>query len=205
VALPIKARPIETHPNDPQLLSRIQDSQDTFAWHEFVKVYAPLVYGFGRRSGLGDSQAADLARETLRAVARSVERSECDLTRTGFRDWLFGIAKSQYEKISHQRQFELGTADPQVETVFAQAIGAGASQSLWDEEYESCMADWAAQQVRPKLQENTWRAFWKTLVEQNEPVVVAHELGIQPGEVFLAACRGLAAFRLRLEQLGDRP
>src|SRR5204863_215663 len=42
------------------LLVRLRDARDTHAWSQFVDVYAPLIYGFARKQGLQDADAADL-------------------------------------------------------------------------------------------------------------------------------------------------
>jgi len=54
------------------LLIRLGDKQDTVAWAQFVEVYAPLVYGFARKHGMQDADAADLTQEVMRAVAGAI-------------------------------------------------------------------------------------------------------------------------------------
>ncbi len=44
----------------PSLLIRLRDVGDAETWQTFVRIYAPLVYGFGRRNGLQDADVADL-------------------------------------------------------------------------------------------------------------------------------------------------
>ena len=52
----------------PSLLARIRDLGDRLGWSEFVDIYAPLIYGFARKSGLQDADAADLTQEVLRGL-----------------------------------------------------------------------------------------------------------------------------------------
>src|SRR5437868_6432315 len=54
-------------PTRPSLLLRLRDARDGVAWSEFVEVYAPLVYGYARKQGLQDADAADVTQEVLRA------------------------------------------------------------------------------------------------------------------------------------------
>ena len=42
------------------LLVRLRDARDDGAWSQFVDLYAPLVFGFARKHGLQDADAADL-------------------------------------------------------------------------------------------------------------------------------------------------
>ena len=67
------------------LLNRLKDGADVDAWREFVHLYGPVVYGFARKRGLQDADAADLMQEVLRSVARNAERMEYDPKRGTFR------------------------------------------------------------------------------------------------------------------------
>ena len=65
-------------PTRPSLLLRLRDPRDEAAWRQFVDLYAPLVYGYARKQGLQDADAADLSQEVLCAVAGAVGRLEYD-------------------------------------------------------------------------------------------------------------------------------
>ena len=41
------------------LLIRIRDGANHGAWREFVALYGPVVYGFARKRGLQDADAAE--------------------------------------------------------------------------------------------------------------------------------------------------
>src|SRR3981189_3175382 len=75
-----------THPS---LLLRIRDAGARRAGAEFVEAYAPLVYGFARKHGLQDADAADLTQEVLHAVSAAIGRLDYDPQRGSFRSWLF--------------------------------------------------------------------------------------------------------------------
>jgi RNA polymerase sigma-70 factor (ECF subfamily) len=79
----------------PSLLVRIRDPQDSQAWTQFVEVYAPLVYGFARKHGLQDADAADVTQDVLRAVAGAAGRLEYDPQRGSFRGWLLTIVRNK--------------------------------------------------------------------------------------------------------------
>lgn len=68
----------EIPPTRASLLVRLRDPRDASAWTQFVEVYAPLVYGYARKQGLQDADAADLSQEVLRAVAGAVSHLEYD-------------------------------------------------------------------------------------------------------------------------------
>src|SRR4051794_5735586 len=75
------------------LLLRLRDSRDEAAWREFVQLYTPLVYGYARKQGLQDADAADLSQDVLGAVAGAIGRLEYDPNRGAFRNWLFTVVR----------------------------------------------------------------------------------------------------------------
>src|SRR5688500_10388226 len=79
----------------PSLLVRIRRPQDAAAWQQFVELYAPLVYGFLRKQGLQDADAADVAQDVLRTVAQRIGELEYDRSRGSFRGWLFTVVHSR--------------------------------------------------------------------------------------------------------------
>ena len=56
------------------LLIQIRDGSNHAAWQEFVNLYGPLVYGFARKRGLQDADAADLMQDVLRSIATAIGR-----------------------------------------------------------------------------------------------------------------------------------
>src|SRR5206468_7504245 len=100
----------------PSLLVRIRDARDAEAWQQFVGVYAPLVYGYGRRRGLQDSDAADLTQEVLRSVAMAAGRFEYDPERGTFRGWLFTVLRHKLHNFrASRRRHCQGSGDPDVQ------------------------------------------------------------------------------------------
>src|SRR5579872_3149949 len=77
------------------LLVRLRDASDGEAWQEFVHLYAPVVYGFARKRGLQDADAADVMQEVLRSVSSAVARLEYDPVRGTFRGWLFTVTRNK--------------------------------------------------------------------------------------------------------------
>src|SRR4051812_17760194 len=75
------------------LLLRLRDRGDDTAWREFIALYGPLVYGYVRKQGLQDADAADLGQEVLGTVATAVGRLEYDPRRGSFRNWLFTLVR----------------------------------------------------------------------------------------------------------------
>jgi RNA polymerase sigma-70 factor (ECF subfamily) len=186
------------------LLVRIRDGRDGLAWSEFVEVYGPLVYAYGRRHGLQDADAADLTQDVLIAVAGAAGRFAYNPERGSFRSWLFTVART--------KRLDLATRSAR------QPRGAGDSEAidrlnalpdrtrddpdaaLWDRDYQQRLLDWAAEQVRGEFTDSTWQAFWRTAVEKCRPSDVASALGLSVGAVYMARSRVTVRLRAQVER-----
>jgi RNA polymerase sigma-70 factor (ECF subfamily) len=119
----------------PSLLLRLRDARDDQAWSQFVDLYAPLVYGYARRRGLQDADAADLMQIVLRTVASAVGRLDYDPRRGSFRGWLFTIVRNKLASFLGRRDFCQGAGDEPTHRLL-EAQAAPEESSVWDAEYE---------------------------------------------------------------------
>ena len=188
----------------PSLLVRIRDAQDAAAWAQFVEIYAPLVYGFARKHGLQDADAADLTQDVLRAVSQGAKRLEYDPGRGSFRAWLFTVVRNKLRNHLASRGRHTQGAGGRDSQARLNAVPAREEDqaALWDQEYERQLFAWAVSQVRRDFQEATWHAFWLTAVENRTGKEVAAELGISIAAVYLAKGRVMARLKeqIRLVQ-----
>ncbi|OAI46825.1 RNA polymerase subunit sigma-70 [Planctomycetaceae bacterium SCGC AG-212-F19] len=189
------------------LLVRLRDPQDHDAWQQFFRVYASVVYGFARRRGLQDADAADLMQDVLRRVALAAGKLDYDPRKGTFRSWLFTVTRNRLFDFLNSRQRQVAGAggsdgqrrlDEQPATPDP-ADGAGS----WDQEYHQGVLRWAMERVRGEFQENTWQAFRQTAVEGKNPKEVAGSLKMSPGAVYVAKSRVLARLKTEVRQWQD--
>jgi RNA polymerase sigma-70 factor (ECF subfamily) len=187
----------------PSLLVRLRDARDAAAWSQFVDVYAPLVYGFARKHGLQDADAADLTQEVLRTVAAAVGRLDYDPRRGSFRGWLFTVVRNKLRNfLAGRKRQPQGSGDTAVQKRLKEEPAPDEDpEALWDREYERRLLAWAASQVRGAIQESTWQAFWQTAVEGKSGKEVAEQLGMTVAAVYLAKSRVMARLKEQIRQL----
>src|SRR5437016_12581192 len=100
----------------PSLLVRLRDPRDWQAWGQFVDAYAPLVYGFARKHGLQDADAADLTQDVLRAVAGAIGKLNYDPRRGSFRGWFFTVVRNKLRNfLSASKRQDQGSGDTGVQ------------------------------------------------------------------------------------------
>lgn len=185
------------------LLVRIRDARDTLAWSQFVELYAPLIYGFARRRGLQDADAADLTQEVLRSVSVAIRRFDYDPQRGSFRGWLFTVVRNRLSTFLGQRQRQCrGSGDSAVQGLLeGQLAPSDDSEAAWRQGYQRRLLAWAAQEVRGAVEDKTWQAFWRTNVEGQSARGVARELGMTVAAVYMARSRVLARLKEQVRQV----
>jgi RNA polymerase sigma factor (sigma-70 family) len=180
------------------LLVRLRDAQDQAAWKEFVDLYTPLVYGYARKQGLQDADAADLSQEVLGTVAGAVGSLEYDPARGAFRNWLFTVVR---RKLSNWRRARRSRPDCTNGTAHSASLeqfpAPDTMEAEWEAEWERRLFTWACEQVRRDVNEATWQAFWRTFINGQPGKHTAEELGLSVAAVYLARRRVLT----RLQEL----
>lgn len=185
----------------PSLLLRIRDSQDHDAWRQFVQMYAPVVYGFLRKRGVQDADAADLMQDVFRSVAGAANRLDYDRQRGTFRGWLYTVTRNKlYNFLSSRKRKERASGDSDGQHRLEEQPAPDDATELWDREYERRLFSWAAEQVRDEFHAQTWQAFWQTAVDGKNPKEVATALHMSPGAVYVAKSRVLARLREKVQE-----
>ena len=179
------------------LLVRLRDAHDDGAWSQFVEIYAPLVYGFARKHGLQDADAADLTQDVLQAVSGGIRRLDYDPRRGTFRGWLFTVVRNKLRNfLASQKKPGRGSGDSDAQQRLQEVPAREEDQSAWwDQEYEQRVFSWAAEQVRGSFSASTWNAFWLTAVEGKTGPEVARHLRMSVAAVYLAKGRVLTRLK----------
>jgi RNA polymerase sigma-70 factor (ECF subfamily) len=186
----------EFPPTRASLLLRLRDPRDEAAWKEFVELYAPLVYGYARRRGLQDADAADFTQDVLGSLAGTIGRLDYDPRRGTFRSWLFTVVR---RKLSDWRAAQgrrvRGSGDSATHELLERCQTPERPEAAWEAEWEERVFAWACEQVRRDVTEATWQAFWRTAVEGQPGKQVADALGVSVAAVYHARGRVLARLK----------
>lgn len=184
---------------------RLPDARDVAAWDEVVAVYGPLVYRMARRQGLQPADADDLVQEVLAAVARSIEQWLQKPDRGRFRAWLFRIARNtSINFLTRRKHLPLAPGG----SAAAKALANHAAPAHWADEfnveYRQEVFRWASRQLRQSVTERTWQAFWRTTLEDRPVALVAKELDMTPGGIYIARSRVMAQLRQLVREFEER-
>jgi RNA polymerase sigma-70 factor (ECF subfamily) len=179
------------------LLVRLRDTRDGEAWSQFVDIYVPLIYGYARKRGLQDADAADVTQEVLRTVSQSLRHWDYDPQIGTFRGWLLRVVRTMLRRHAERRNRPgRGSGGSDVhELLAAHAPPETGDDPDWDQDYARRVFEWAAGQVRGDVQESTWLAFHRTAVGGVSAQQVAADLGLSVAAVYLARSRVMERLR----------
>jgi RNA polymerase sigma-70 factor, ECF subfamily len=177
------------------------------AWSRLVELYTPRVYRWCRDDGLSPDDAADVVQEVFAAVSRDIGAFRGLQPRGSFRAWLRSITRHRI--IDHFRRRQRSPS----------ALGGENSQQALlqipdsldaSETGDSTVEDdavWrrALAMVGAEFEDPTWRAFWRTVVEDESPAHVANDLRMTLPAVYKAKSRVLSRVRALLSELESDP
>lgn len=172
------------------LLVRVRDPEDQAAWGEFAEIYRPVILRLARQKGLQEADADDVTQQVLASVAKAVEERAHDSTRARFRTWLNRVAHNAILNALTRGKPDRGSGDSALREIINQSEARdGPDSDLLRLEYQREVFRWAARQIRPEFQQETWDAFWLTAVDGHEIEAVANRLGKNRGSIYAARSR----------------
>lgn len=179
---------------------------DGAAWERLSVLYGPVVYGWCRRAGLQDNDAADAVQEVFRSVFRGIaEFRGADNSQNGgsFRGWLWVITRNQV-RLFLRRQDNVtpavGGTDAQIR--FAEQPDATPETDEAEPDAEQTrrlLLHRALDLVKWDFNETTWAAFARITLQGRSIPEVAVELGLSDNAVRQAKFRVLRRLREELD------
>ena len=184
------------------LLVQIRDVGNHGAWQEFIQLYGPVVYGFARKRGLQDADAADLMQDVMRSISAAISRLDYDRNQGTFRGWLFTITRNKvFNFLSARKGRPRGSGDTGTNQMLNSYPDENDGTDAWEMEYQRRLASLAMDRGKGEFQDNTWRAFWMTAVESLPVAEVSKQLGLSSGAIYVAKSRVLARLKEEVDAM----
>ena len=168
----------------PSLLARLRDSpEDQSAWGEFVGRYQPRLLAWGRRWGLQDSDAQEVAQNVMVRLASKLRVLSYDPS-LSFRGWLYTIARHAWSDFVSDQRKQGVHGDP---TEVLQSVQArdDLEQRLADV-FDLELLEEATSRVKARVEDKTWEAFRRTAMLEETASVVSAALNMPIASVFKA-------------------
>lgn len=211
--------------SDLSLAARLQDGSAE-SWGEFVDLYAPLVETWCGRAGLDAAAKEDIAQDVFLSVHRSLSSFDATVKNASFRGWLWRITRNALLQRLRKSQRQLASDAKGGSTAYSRLAAVAdpvgnPSGSTSAQQYDSVALLMATSeklppdessdtasllrramvQIKSKVDEKTWKAFWNCTVLSQPTALVAESLDMTPMAVRKAKSRTLQRLR---RQLGDQ-
>jgi len=185
------------------LLARVK-TRDPRAWQRLVDVYAPLVYRWCRRTGVAADDAPDILQEVFLTVAAHIDDFRRDRPGDSLRGWLWTITRNKiYDQARHRRNQPKArggsTADQRLCHIPDRLPSIADTDANSIE--EAALAQRVVELIRPEVEDRTWKAFWRLVVDGQPGPDVAAELGMSLQAVHQAKYRVLQRVRQEMADL----
>jgi RNA polymerase sigma-70 factor (ECF subfamily) len=188
-----------THPS---LLLRLRNTTDAEAWQTFVQVYAPVIYGYTRKRGVQDADAADITQDVLTRVSRALRTFEYQPLRGRFRDWLGTVTRHQLLRFLDRQQRQQQVVGDGRAADLEQAI-APEADAEWTAAFHAQLLRAALERIRPHFEADTWRIFERVWQENRPALETAQEVGVTIDKVYAAKMRVLKRLREEILELAE--
>ncbi len=170
------------------LLEGLKDSQNDQVWSAFARRYGPILVGFGRRLGLNETDAAEVAQETLVRFVEEYRAGKYDRERGRLRSWMLTIARTRAAAVFRQRSVR---GEREGVTALVNLGDEHTLTQIWQTERRQVILRAALEELRSatKTNEKTIEAFELLVHGGCPPGVVAEQLGMSIEDVYRAKSR----------------
>ena len=184
------------------LLGRLRlTPTDEQAWSEFVERYGRKVYAWCRQWGLQEADAEDVTQNVLADLARQMRTFEYQPSGR-FRSWLRTIAHRAWcDLLASRKAATTGSGDSAVLGILNSVEARDDLLKYLDAECERELLKAAMNEVRQRVEANTWEAFRLTAQEGLAGAETALRLGLQVAAVFKAKSRVQKMIREEIAKL----
>jgi len=182
------------------LLDQLKEDSNESAWRQFDERFRGVVVGAARRIGLDESDAADVAQETMLQAMRDYRAGRYDRGRGRLSSWIIGIAHHRITDVLRRKErgaLQVG------DTTLGQMPAMEDVSSAWSESLRDSVFRCAWEQVprESNLSDLNLRVFELAVIRGVPPEAVASECGVSVDQVYVAKNRVSAKLREIVERL----
>jgi RNA polymerase sigma factor (sigma-70 family) len=181
-------------PTRASLLERIRNWDDNTSWQEFLRTYRPLIFSAALKSGLTESEAEDVAQETMVSVAKTIKGFEYDRERCTFKSWLRHLTQKRIADCYRKRgrELTLRNSNTSTGTTAIERVpdpDSVEADAIWEEEWQKQLLATAIEAMKAEVSAEQFQVFDLYVLKKMSVRDVASALGINAAQVYLAKHR----------------
>ncbi|WP_197526354.1 RNA polymerase sigma factor [Botrimarina colliarenosi] len=183
------------------LLDRVRQTQTGESWTEFVSVYEALISAWLRQQALSEADADDIRQEVMQTVVQEIGRFDHNGRPGAFRNWLRRITANRMRRLWQTRQRRAADYAGADFGEIAEQLEDDASRltHVWDADHDRFVLNRLIGMLNGRFSPTSLAAFRRLAIGQEDPALVANDLGMTIGAARVAQHRVLRA----LKDLGE--
>lgn len=179
--------------------------RDEAAWELIVKLYAPLVYRWCKRTGMGYHDIENLSQEVFTLAYRKLDRFQKESDSDSFRGWLYTLVRNKRIDWLRKNKDECDVIGGSQVLIMQQQIPDSSwedSEELEGSEQEDVfLFNQAVQLIRQEFGPRDQRIIEALLCENQDPREVAVQLGISRNSIYIVKSRVMRRLREEFSDL----
>lgn len=181
------------------LLLLVRNADDTDAWRQFDGIYRPMLYRFGRASGLSDADAEDVTQHCMSAIHRHIRGFDYDPSKGRFKGWLRTMVNNRIRNLVRGRREQAAESQDFKRPQQREQTPDELFDRIWmDEHLKQCM-----KLVREEVEPQTFQAFQRYVLDEQPVEQVCRELHLTANQVYKAKWRMTQKLTTRMLELED--
>ena len=170
-----------------KLLDALHDHANEPVWAHLDARYRPVIKGLARRLGVSESDADEIAQQSLAEFVKSYRGGRYDRTKGRLSSWILGIAHHTTLRVLRQKKRESARA----EEVGAQVVDEAALRSVWTDERDRVILLKALSIVRDEssVDDRTLLAFELVALRGVPAPEAARQCSMSVDQVYVARSR----------------
>jgi RNA polymerase sigma-70 factor (ECF subfamily) len=182
----------------PSLLVRVKTRSDQDAWHEFVEIYGPVIFGYCRIRKLQESDAADVAQDVLVRLSNSMGDFEYQPEIGRFRNWLGKVVYREILRHWNKRKRDGSAIQGMVESETSDV-----PQSDWIDYFQAEIMRSSLQNIASEFEPETMALFELTWIKNLTAAQAAEQTKTTVDKVYVAKSRVLKRLQQEVIRLTD--
>ena len=185
-------------------LTLLQDLENNTpgSWDRFVRLYAPLIYGWVRHHGVQPNDAGDIRQEVFQVILKKIGDFQTDHPGPGgFRSWLWGITRITL--IAHCRRESRqtpGTGGSSAQIRLNQLTEQeDEPDSIGENSAQQVILQSALEILKGETNSETWQAFYRMAMKGESAEAIASDFGKSPKTIRQAKYRLTVKLKQMLE------
>ncbi|MCH7728582.1 MAG: sigma-70 family RNA polymerase sigma factor, partial [Planctomycetes bacterium] len=167
------------------LLERLKSrTEDTSVWRTFHDIYTPLIRSWLLRQGIRRQDATTVVEKVLEDVERKIAKF-APKQHGKFHAWMREIVRICLRKCCRDGDMQSFTSDNADIAMVLEQLQDPESDlcKAWELEHDSFVMNRLLEHVKPEFPTETWAAFRRLSMDQEDPEKIALRLGMSISDV----------------------